>query len=144
MGTSVHLLLPPPGYWHTSFFFLAGPGHLHESAVSAFSRSPMGRANTFSFLFLLSISRIPLKCFSDPTLFRSVSLYSASALYFPNFQADITSSRFPPMYTSFHTFSTTLSHHIPACPFVTFSLTALSTMAGNLFFGSSGGGQDHT
>ena len=43
------------------------------------------------------------------------------------------SSWFPPV--SFHTFSTTLYHLIPARPFVTFSHTALSAMAGNLFFG---------
>ena len=33
-----------------SFSFLAGPGALHELAVSAFLRCPLGRANTFSFL----------------------------------------------------------------------------------------------
>ena len=38
-------------------FFLAGPCPLHEIAVSAFSRSPLGRANTFSFLFLLLTPR---------------------------------------------------------------------------------------
>ena len=33
-GTSLHLLPPrPPGYWYTSFFFLAGPGPLHEIGV---------------------------------------------------------------------------------------------------------------
>ena len=51
-GTSVHLLPPPLEYWYTSFSFLAGPGPIHEIAVSAFSRSPLGRAHTFSFLLL--------------------------------------------------------------------------------------------
>ena len=86
-GTSVHLLPPPPGYWYTSFFFMAGPGHPHQIAVSAFSQSPLGRANTCSFLYLLSIPRISLKCFSDFTLFPNASLsplpirFSTSALY---------------------------------------------------------------
>ena len=36
-------LPPPPAYnWYTSFFFLAGPGPLHEIAVSTFSRSSLG------------------------------------------------------------------------------------------------------
>ena len=56
-GTSVLFPPPPPDYWPTSFFFLAGPGPLHEIAVSAFLRSPLGRANSFSFLFLLLIPR---------------------------------------------------------------------------------------
>ena len=59
-GTSVHLLSPPLNYWHTSFFFLAGPGPLHESAVSALSRGPFGRSNTFSFLSVLLGPRKPL------------------------------------------------------------------------------------
>ena len=49
----MHLLPPPLDYWYTSFFFLTGPGPLHEIVVSTFSRSPLGRANTLSFLFLL-------------------------------------------------------------------------------------------
>ena len=49
----VHLLPPPPNYWYTSFLFLAGPGPLYEPTVSAFSRSPYGRANTFYFPSLL-------------------------------------------------------------------------------------------
>ena len=56
-GTSVLIPPLPPDYWHTSFIFLAGPGPLHEIAVSAFSRSPLGRANVFSFLFLLLTPR---------------------------------------------------------------------------------------
>ena len=34
-GTSVHLSPPPPppDYWHTPFFFLAGPGPLHETRL---------------------------------------------------------------------------------------------------------------
>ena len=119
-----------------SLFSLPGPGHLHEITVSAFSRRPLGRANTFSFLSLRSISRVSLKCFSDFTLFLSASLFllamlsSYCALYFP---ADIISSWFPP--TSFHTLSRTLSHLTPARPSVSFSHTAISTMAGNPFLG---------
>ena len=37
--------------------FLAGPGPLHEIALSEISRSPMGRANTFSFQLLLLAPR---------------------------------------------------------------------------------------
>ena len=64
-GTSVRLH-PPPGYWYTSFFFMqAGPGSLHELAVSAFSRSPLGRANTLSFLIpSLNPPCVYLKCSS--------------------------------------------------------------------------------
>ena len=45
--TSVHLLPPPLDYWCTSFFFVAGPDPLHEIAISAFSCSPLARADTF-------------------------------------------------------------------------------------------------
>ena len=114
----MHLLPLPRDYWYT-YFFLAGPGSLHKIAVSAFSRSPLGRANTFSFLFLLLTPRKSLKCSSSFTLFlrvRSLSLVSVlsfpSVLYSPNFSMNSISSWFPPI--SFHTFSTTLSHLIPA------------------------------
>ena len=50
-------------------FFLAGPGRLREIAVSAFSRSPLGRANTFSFLSLRSIPRISLNVLPIPPCF---------------------------------------------------------------------------
>ena len=58
MGTYVHPCPPPPDYWCISFFFLVGPGPLHEIAVSAFSRSPLGRADTFLFQYLASTPRI--------------------------------------------------------------------------------------
>ena len=39
-GTSVHLPLPPSGYWYTSFFFLAGLGPPHEIVIfSVFAQS---------------------------------------------------------------------------------------------------------
>ena len=76
------LFPPPPDYWHTSFFFLAGPGPLHEIAVTAFSRSPLGRANTFSFLFLLLTPRKSLECSSPFTLFLIASLSRISIFYF--------------------------------------------------------------
>ena len=98
-------------------FFLAGPGPLPDLAVSAFSRSPLGRANTSSFLSLLLTRRISLKSCTVQT-----SRWTAAAC-----------SSFPPI--SVHTFSTTLSHLSPARPFATFSHTALSGMAGNLFLG---------
>ena len=59
----MHLLPPPLDYWYTSFFFLADPGPLHEIAVRAFSRSPLGRADTFSILVLLLT---PHKSLRDP------------------------------------------------------------------------------
>ena len=46
----IFLVLTTIGIPGTSFFFLAGPGPLHEITVSAFSRSPLGRTNTFSVL----------------------------------------------------------------------------------------------
>ena len=48
--TSVHHLPPPLDYWYARYlFFLASPGPLHEIAVSAFSRSPLGRAYCIHF-----------------------------------------------------------------------------------------------
>ena len=113
-------------------FFLAGPGALHEIALSVFSCSPLRRVCTFSCLFRL-IPRIylsvppPSPCFlalafpfflpflSLPSCTSQTSLWTAS-------------SSFPPI--SFHAFSTTLSYLIPAYPFVTSPPTALSAMAG--------------
>ena len=123
-GTSVLIPPLPPDYWHTSFIFLAGPGPLHEIAVSAFSRSPLGRANTFSFLFLLLTPRKSLKCCSSFTLFLSASVSNmymlsfSSVLYPANFSMDIISSWFLPI--SFQTFSTTLSHLYSISPFCYF------------------------
>ena len=39
------------------FFFLAGPGPLHEITIPAFSRSPLGHANMSSFSSLLLTHR---------------------------------------------------------------------------------------
>lgn len=60
-------------------------------------------------------------------------MYLTVVLYRPHSPVDIASSRFFPM--SFHTFSTMLSNLIPAYLFVTFSHTALLTLADNLFLG---------
>ena len=136
-GTYVHPCPPPPDYWYIYFFFLVGPGPLHEIAVSAFSCSPLGRVNTFSFQYLPSTPRM---CFSSFTLFLSAILSFSSILFFtlvlypPNFSIDSVFSWSPP--NSVHILSTTLSHLIPARPFVVFSHTAISTMAGNLFSGT--------
>ena len=54
----MHPRPPPPDYWYISFFFLVGPDPLHEIAVTAFSRSPLGCADTFSFQYLPSTPRI--------------------------------------------------------------------------------------
>ena len=80
-GTSV-LFPPPPDYWHTSFVCLAGPGPLHEIAVSAFSRSPLGREHTSSFLFLQLTPRKSLECSSSFTLLHSASLSLISIFSF--------------------------------------------------------------
>ena len=130
------LLLPTTGV--SNIFYLVGPGPPHEIAVSAFSRSPLGRADTFSFQYIPSNPYI-CECFSSFTLFLSACLCLSSILFFtsilrpPNFCVDSTSSSPPPI--SFHIFSTTLSHLIRARPYVLFSRTASSTMAGNLFSG---------
>ena len=57
-GTSVHLPPPSPDYWYKPLFFVADPGPLPEIAVSAFSRSLLGRAIIFSFLYFLLTPRI--------------------------------------------------------------------------------------
>ena len=138
-GTSMHLFPPPPGYWYTAFFFLACPSHLHESTASAFTRSPLGLANTFSFIFLASIPRI------SPSVFLILPCFVALA--FPFFLSFLlilpcttqTSRRTSPLL-GFPLYPSILSQlRYPTLwrPFVTFSHTALSTMAGNLFFAYS-------
>ena len=125
-------LLPPSlDYWYpsTSFFFLAGPGPLHEIAVSAaFSRSPLGRANTFLFLLLLLAPHKslligvlpPSPCFLSASLSLSPIFSSTSSvLYAAHFSMD----RVSPL--SFHTFSTTLRIPLfsssPFCYFLPYS-----------------------
>ena len=65
-GTSVR---PPPNYWYTSFFFLAGLGPLHEIAVSALSQSigpckyslfPISSLTPRIYLHVLPLSRYSL------------------------------------------------------------------------------------
>ena len=131
----VHPRPPPLDYWYISFFFLVGPGPLHEIAVSAFSCSPLGRANTFSFHICLQPPYISTKCFSSFTVFLSANFAFSSVLSFA-------SVLYPPKFStwtvhlgllnpkSFHIFSTTLSHLISARPFVTSSRTTLSFMYG--------------
>ena len=85
-GTYVHPC--PPDYWHISFFRTSRSPTQNRSF--SFSRSPLGRANTFSFQNLPSAPRISLECFSSFTLFLSANLslsciiHFASALYPPN------------------------------------------------------------
>ena len=104
-----HVLLLPT----TVFFSLVGPGPLHEIAVSAFSRSPLGRANTFSFQYLPSTPRIspsdyPLSpYFVALAFFVSSVLSSTYVLYPPKFSIGSTSFWSSPIF--FHIFSTTLS-----------------------------------
>ena len=83
----MHLLPPPPGYCYASFFVLAGPGHLHEIAVSAFTRSPLGRANKYSMLSLRLIPRMPIRVSPISRCF--------SALAFPFFHLYLTPPKLP-------------------------------------------------
>ena len=115
-GTSVHLLPPPLDYCYTSFFFRAGPGPPHKITASGFSRSPLGRANTFSFLYISSLTprmyrNVPplSRCFlalRGCHFFLPGMIYFTSALYPPNLSMDGTSSwfnissRFHPLYPS--------------------------------------------
>ena len=125
----------------TSSFLLAGPGPLHEIAVSGFSGNPLGRANTVSLISLHLTPRISLRVSPNSPCFLSVSLSLVSdvrsfgsVLGLPNSSADIISCEFPSV--PFRTFSTALSHLLPARAFVAFSHTAPSIVAGNLFFGT--------
>ena len=81
--------------------------------------------------------RISLKCSSCSFFLSAVFsllfiLHFATVLYLPKFSMDSITSWLP--LISFQKYSTTLSHLIPARPFVTFSRTALSATAGNLYF----------
>ena len=137
--TSVHLFPPPPGCWYTCFFFLAGPDHLHETAVLASSRSPSGHANTSSILFVRSIPRIFLSVFLIPHCFLAL----AFLLFLPFFCFYLFPTQLPRrhltlfcfMFLSFRSSSTTLFHLAPAHAFDTFSHTVLPTIAGNILLG---------
>ena len=100
-GTYVHARPRPPDY--CCVFFLVGPGRLHEIAVSAFSRSQLGGANTFSFKYLPSTPRITLRdsprspYFSALTFPFSSIIYFTSVLYPPNFFIDSISYWSPPL-----------------------------------------------
>ena len=99
-GASVHLPPPPPtDRWVTSFFFLTGRGPLHEMAFSAFSRSLLGRTNTFSSQFLLT-PRISLNALPLPLLILTLFLLPFPLLLLctrQNFSMDKASSWFPPI-----------------------------------------------
>ena len=104
----------------SSFFFLAGPGALYENAVSAFSRSPLGRAKYFF---------VPISSANPPYIFLAHSPY-LSALAFPYLHPFFISVLYPPSssidsiswfpHRSFRAWSTTLSHLVPVLPFCHF------------------------
>ena len=149
-GTPVYCLLPPPppGYRHTrtSFFFLAGPGRLHEvTAVPALSRKSTGPRKYLS---------IPIRSLTPPPvkyglqwvflLFHAIpwpgcvgSLPPGFALSFlllsctPRTTCMDSSSSLAPSLPPipFDTVSTTLPHLVPARPSTSFSHAARSTMA---------------
>ena len=99
----MHLLPPPPGYYTPLFFWQVQVIYqVHEVAVLAFSRSPLGRANTFSFIILLSTPRRARSVSPIPPCFLALAfpfflspLVSTSDVYLPNFPFDINSSWFP-------------------------------------------------
>ena len=113
---------PPPDYWYISFFFVVGPGPLREIAVSDFSLSPLGRADTFSFQHLPPTPRISPSVSSFSRYFLALAfpfLVWFILLIFctrQNISVNSTYSWLPP--ESFYIFSTALSHLIPARPFV--------------------------
>ena len=133
------LLFPANGsYWYASPCCLAGVDPLHENpSFSVFAKS-IGPCKYF-FILIPSLN-LPYisKCFSGFTLSTSLSLLpvmsSTSALYLPNFSTDISSSRFPPIsfnlsrlrYATMCQLALSILSNIPG--------TALSTLAGNLFF----------
>ena len=96
----MHLPPPPPtDRWVTSFFFLTGRGPLHEMAFSAFSRSLLGRTNTFSSQVLLT-PRISLNALPLPLLILTLFLLPFPLLLLctrQNFSMDKASSWFPPI-----------------------------------------------
>ena len=110
-------------YTRTSFFFRAGPGTLHEFAVSAFSLRPLARTKTLVFILVSSLDPVYLCVSPLPPYFlaRAFSFFLSLVLLlsctWPNVTMGSIPSWFPPV--SFHVFSTTLSHR----PFVTFSHT---------------------
>ena len=110
-----------------------------RTSVSTFARSPVGRTSASSFQSLLVISRIYLNIFSLPPYFLTLAFPlfccpSITSVSNPlNCSMLRISSWLPPI--SFGALSTTLSHLIPARPFVTFSRTAILAIARKLFFG---------
>ena len=113
------------------YLFVAGPGPLHEIAVPALSRCPLGRVNSFSLLALVSTSRISLSAIPLPPL---LTLAFPFFLSF-SFAYDCTP---PKILVSSHFLPYFLVYAIPPSSssafFANFSRTALSAMAGDLFF----------
>ena len=127
MGMSVHLLPPPPGYWHTYIFLLSGRSRspTRNRTFSVFAKST--RPCKYVFIPILSLNpQYTSKCFSDFTLCLSASLSFLSCSLL------LTVCLVPPQVLyghplfsvspiSLRTFSTTFSHLIPARPFITIS-----------------------
>ena len=121
--------------------FLAGTSRspTRTRSFSVFAKSTGPCKMHFSFL---SRRLTPRKSSSISPLapyvleLRSLSpisiMFSTLVSYLANFSTDMISFWFCPI--SFHTFSTTLSHHSPARPFVTFSHTALIDYCGQPLF----------
>ena len=70
----------------------------HETAVSAFKRSPLGRADTFQSLYIASTTRISLSFLpfhiflGDNLCISSISSFTSFVLYPPIFSTDCTCS----------------------------------------------------
>ena len=113
-----------------------------RSSVSAFSRNPLGRADTFAFLSLQLAPRVPVNFLrlQSRSFFALASLSLTATLSFllsctpQTWLWTVSLLDFllgPPIF-----FPTTLSHLIPArLFFVAFSHVTLSAIADTLFFG---------
>ena len=113
-GTSVcgSFLLLSTIYWYTSFFFLGGPGPLHEIAVSAFSRNPLGRAFTFSFQ---SFQLTPCVSLLFGLMSSSFALFLSASVSLQSFHSYLSCTPLTSLWTLF-----LLDDGMPAHPFVNF------------------------
>ena len=125
-STSSSLLL-------VNILFLVGPGPLHEIAVSAFSRSPLGRADTFSFQYLPSTPRISLTASPLSPYFLALAFpFLLLFLLLLSCTGQTSLKTVPPLGlplnpSIFQILWTTLSHHIPARPFMDYVIPSYSS-----------------
>ena len=140
-GSSLRLVPPPSDYWYTPFFFLASPGPLHENAVSAFSRSPLDRANTFSFLSVILAPRTSLNVLRTSRCLLALASLSlsciisfASVLYLANLSIMDSTSSLVTSWLRPYFFDYAITPY-SSSPFFAALTSNPSAIAGNLFFG---------